>query len=65
VQRRVIRLPPALLIPAQVLLAVLLGALGLLLAAPLTALALVLVKMLYMEDVLGETVELPGYRSKG
>jgi len=58
VQRRTVSLPPALTISAQVLLGVLLGAIGLLLATPLTAMALVLVKMLYVEDALGDhTIE--------
>ncbi|MGE3269472.1 MAG: AI-2E family transporter [Chloroflexota bacterium] len=54
VQRRTVSLPPGLTITAQVLLGVLLGGLGLALATPLTAAALVLVKMLYVEDVLGD-----------
>ncbi|MGH6611543.1 MAG: AI-2E family transporter, partial [Burkholderiaceae bacterium] len=55
VQRRTIELPPVLTITAQVLLGVLLGTLGVLLATPLTAAALVLVKMLYVEDTLGDS----------
>lgn len=57
VQRRTVELPPVLTITAQVLLGVLLGTLGLLFATPLTAAALVLVKMLYVEDVLGDPVD--------
>lgn len=56
VQRRTIELPPVLTITAQVFLGVLLGTLGVLLATPLAAAALVLVKMLYVEDVLGDHV---------
>jgi hypothetical protein len=52
-------LPPALTISVQVLLGILVGALGIALAAPLTAVVLVLVKMLYVEDVLHEEAELP------
>ena len=55
VEQRTVYLPPALTLLAEVLFAVLIGGLGLLLAAPLTATALVLVKMLYIEDTLGET----------
>jgi hypothetical protein len=33
---------------------------GVVLAAPLTAVVLVLVKTLYVEDILGERVRLPG-----
>ena len=53
IQKKAVQMPPALLLTAQVGMAVLLGGLGLLLATPLVAVALVLVKMLYVEDVLG------------
>jgi len=36
------------------------GGFGLMLATPLVAMTLVLVKMLYVEDVLGETVQVTG-----
>ncbi len=63
VQQRTVSLPPALTITAQVLLGVLAGALGLLLATPLAAMALVLVKMLYVEDALEDrTIEVKGER---
>lgn len=52
VQRRAVSLPPALLIGAQVLLAVLLGLPGLLLATPLTVLLLVLTRELYVKGLL-------------
>jgi predicted PurR-regulated permease PerM len=54
VQRRVVHLPPALTLSAQVVLGVLAGFLGLLLATPLVAAALVIIHMVYVEDVLGE-----------
>jgi predicted PurR-regulated permease PerM len=57
VQRRAVRMPPALTILSQVLLGLLLGPLGVILAAPMTAAALVVIKMLYVEDTLGTTVE--------
>lgn len=57
VQRRAVEMPPALTIVSQVLLGLLLGPLGVVLAAPLTAAALVLIKMLYVEDTLGTRVE--------
>ncbi len=63
IQRKVVSLPPALLISSQLLMAALFGFWGLLLAAPTCALGLVLVKLLYIEDVLGEPVEIPGYSS--
>lgn len=54
VQRRTVSLPPALTIFAQVLAAVLLGGLALSLATPMAAALVVLVRMLYLEDVLGD-----------
>jgi predicted PurR-regulated permease PerM len=54
VQQRTVSLPPALTITAQLFLGLLLGTFGVILATPLMAVTLVLVKMLYIEDVLGE-----------
>lgn len=64
VDRRTVSLPPALTITAQVLFGVLVGGLGVVLASPLTAAVLVLVKMLYVEDALGDPVETPGDSSR-
>ncbi len=50
VQRRVVYLPPALTILAQVLMSLLLGFLGLALATPMAASALVMIKMLYLHQ---------------
>ncbi len=49
-----------LLIASQLLLTVVFGFLGLLLAVPLVAVAFVAVKMLYVEDFLGRHVEVQG-----
>jgi predicted PurR-regulated permease PerM len=54
VQRRALALPPALQISAQVLAGVLFGVMGLALATPLTAAGQVIVRMAYVEDVLGD-----------
>lgn len=54
VQSRAIHLPPALTLVSQILLGQLLGILGLFVAAPLTVSVLVFVKMLYVEDALGD-----------
>jgi predicted PurR-regulated permease PerM len=54
VSARTVSLPPAMTISAQVLMGVLFGTLGLLLATPLTACLLVIVQMLYVEDALGD-----------
>jgi predicted PurR-regulated permease PerM len=57
---RTVSLPPAVTIFAQVLLSVLLGALGLILATPFVAVAAVLVRMLYVEDILKDST---GYKN--
>ncbi len=54
VQRRVVHLPPALTLSALIVLGVLAGFLGLLLATPLVAATMVIVRMAYVEDVLGD-----------
>lgn len=54
VQQRTAFLPPALTLLAQVLLGMLAGIIGILVATPLIAATLVLIKMLYVEDVLGD-----------
>ena len=54
IQERAVKIPPALTVLAQVLLGVLVGGFGLILATPLTAVVLVLVTELYIKDALGE-----------
>ena len=56
VDRKSVELPPVLTISAQVLLGLMFGFTGLLLASPLTAVVMILIKMLYVEDVLGDSV---------
>ena len=55
--REGVDLPPALTIIAQALMALIFGFLGLLCAVPLLAATMVAVKMLYVQDVVGEPVE--------
>jgi predicted PurR-regulated permease PerM len=55
IERETVELPPALTIVAQLALGVLLGGLGLVLATPLLAVIMVLVQMVYVEDVLGDS----------
>jgi predicted PurR-regulated permease PerM len=55
VQRQTVALPLALTIMSQVLL----GTLGVLFAVPLIASTVVVAKMLYVRDVLGEAIDLP------
>lgn len=54
IERRTVELPPALTIIAQLALGILLGAVGLILATPLVAVIMVLVQMVYIQDVLGD-----------
>ena len=54
IQRRTVALPPVLTIFSQTVLGTLFGPLGLILATPLTAAATVLVRTIYVEDVLGD-----------
>jgi predicted PurR-regulated permease PerM len=54
IQRYAIKLPPALAVLSLFLMGELFGFLGLLLAIPLAATLIVLVKMLYVQDVLGD-----------
>jgi predicted PurR-regulated permease PerM len=56
IQERSIRLPPAVIISAQVLMGVLVGTLGVMFATPLAAAVAVAVKMLYVEDTLGDAI---------
>lgn len=59
VQQRAVKLPPVVTLSALLLMGVLAGPLGVLLATPLTACVLVLVKMLYVEDLLGDRIDTP------
>jgi predicted PurR-regulated permease PerM len=55
--REGVNLPPALTIIAQALMALIFGFLGLLCAVPVLAATMVAVKMLYVQDIVGEPVE--------
>jgi predicted PurR-regulated permease PerM len=54
VQHRAVHLPPAVILFAQVVMGVVVGALGVAVATPLAAAAMVAISMLYVEDVLGD-----------
>ena len=54
IERETVELPPALTIISQLALGVLIGGLGLVLATPLLAVIMVLVQMVYIQDVLGD-----------
>jgi predicted PurR-regulated permease PerM len=61
VQQKMVWLPPAITIFAVVLLGMLTGIGGVLFAAPLTVVLMVLIKTLYVEDALGDrSIEVPG-----
>jgi predicted PurR-regulated permease PerM len=54
VEQRAVSLPPVMVITAQILMGISLGVLGLLLATPLVATIVVVIKMVYVEDTLGD-----------
>jgi predicted PurR-regulated permease PerM len=57
VQRRTVKLPPALTLFAVIAMALLFGPLGVVFATPLTVVAFVMVRRLYIRDLIGETVD--------
>lgn len=60
IQQNFVNLPPVLTIIGITLIGALFGALGLVVAAPLTVVIMLLVKMLYVEDTLGDDLPIPG-----
>ncbi len=52
VQKRMIDIPPALVLISQLIIGLFTGVLGLILATPLMAMVMVMVKMLYIQDTL-------------
>ena len=54
IERRTVELPPALTVVAQLALGILIGGLGLVLATPLLVVVMVLVQMVYIQDILGD-----------
>jgi predicted PurR-regulated permease PerM len=65
VHKQTVSLEPALIITAQLGFGLTVGALGVLLATPLVAVALVAIKMLYVEDVLGHRTDVGGTSRAG
>lgn len=65
VQRRAVDLPPALTIVMVFLAAALFGVVGMLVATPLLAAIMAAVKLLYVRDVLGRSVEVAGAEGAG
>jgi predicted PurR-regulated permease PerM len=64
VQRWAVSLPPVLVLVSTIVFALLFGLIGVIFATPLLVVVMVCVKMLYMEDVLGERVDVPGTPAK-
>lgn len=52
IQRRTVSMPPALTITSQIVLGLLVGGIGVAVATPLTAAAMTVVRMIYVEDLL-------------
>ncbi|RJP17805.1 MAG: AI-2E family transporter [Candidatus Abyssobacteria bacterium SURF_5] len=57
VEKKAVELPPSLTLIAQVVAGILFGIFGLILASPLTATAIVLVRILYVRNVLGDDIQ--------
>ncbi|MBX3243734.1 MAG: AI-2E family transporter [Acidobacteria bacterium] len=57
IERHTVELPPALTVVSQLALAVTIGGLGLLLATPLLAVLVVIVQMVYIEDILNDRTD--------
>jgi predicted PurR-regulated permease PerM len=55
-----LELPPVITILGQALFSLVFGFMGLMLAVPLLATAMVPIKMLYVRDVVGDDVSIPG-----
>lgn len=62
IQQRAVHLPAALMIAAQVALGTLFGLAGLILAAPLMAVVLIVVNLVYLEAILGDSRATPSKR---
>ena len=60
IQKRVVSLPPAVLLSAQFSLGIFYGLFGVLLATPLAVTGIVLIQMLYVQDVLRDPVKVLG-----
>jgi predicted PurR-regulated permease PerM len=60
IQQQTVELPPALTIAAIVLAGTMFGVVAILVATPLAVAVIVVVKMLYVEDRLGDQEDVPG-----
>lgn len=64
VQRRLVLVPPAVLLLSIVVVTELFGTIGIIFAAPITVVVFVAVKKLYVRDSLGQPTALPGEASR-
>lgn len=64
VQRRMVFVPPAVLLLSIVVVTEVFGMMGIIFAAPITVIAFVAVKKLYIRDSLGQPTQLPGERGE-
>ena len=64
VQRKMVQIPPAVLLFSVVVFGSVFGALGAILAGPLTVLAYTLVAKLYVRETLGQPAEVPGEEAR-
>lgn len=55
IQQHMVAIPPALILLSQVLLGIVAGIFGVILAVPLLVVLMVFVKMVYLQDILGDT----------
>jgi predicted PurR-regulated permease PerM len=65
VQRRMVQIPPAVLLFSVVVAGAVFGLLGTVLAGPLTVLAYAMVAKLYVRETLGQPAEVPGEKAPG
>lgn len=65
VERRLVFVPPAVLLLSIVAVTEIFGTIGIIFAAPITVIVFVAIKKLYVRDSLGQTTELPGESAGG
>lgn len=60
IQLRAVSLPPVLTIATQIILGIIAGGIGLIMATPFTVMIIVIIQTVYVEDILGDTIPLLG-----
>lgn len=64
IQQHMVHIPPAIVILSVVAFGLVFGIAGVILATPLAVIAMVLVGMLYVQDVLGKDIKVPGSKEE-